>query len=242
MPRIDQIIRACGAANKREALQLVLEGRVLADGRPVRAISERFDWRTEILVDGVRIVPKAPVTLMLYKPVGYLSATRSDKEPPVTALLPPAYQDLFLVGRLDLDAQGLLLLTSDGDLCHRIIMPEQAIEKHYYIEGTGQFAPDVRARFHAGMVIDNEVHCRPAEILVGEDGASAHVWVTEGKRHQVKRMAAAAGVRVRSLKRLAIGGLALDPELKPGQFRQLSEAEIREIFTNASAKIPAPCR
>ena len=92
---------------------------------------------------------------MLHKPAGYLTATVSDKEPPVMALLPPAYRSFFPVGRLDLDAEGLLLLTNDGDLCHRIIMPGSGIRKEYYIEVTGAFRPDTRERFRAGITVDN---------------------------------------------------------------------------------------
>ena len=207
--RIDRIIRGAGLASRREILALIQAGRVTVDGETVTAISQRFDPAQDVRLDG------RPVVM----------------EPPVTALLPPAYRSFFPVGRLDLDAEGLLLLTNDGDLCHRIIMPSCSVVKEYYVEVTGSFAPDTQARFLAGLEADNGLRCLPARIDIAPDGRSAHVFVTEGKRHQVKRMVAAAGARVRYLKRLAVGGLRLDASLPRGAYRILSDAEIASIFT-----------
>ena len=229
--RIDRIIRGAGLAPRREILALIQAGRVTVDSETVTAIAQRFDPAQDIRLDGRPVVMEPPVCLMLHKPAGYLTATVSDKEPPVTALLPPAYRGFFPVGRLDLDAEGLLLLTNDGDLCHRIIMPSCSVVKEYYVEVTGSFAPDTQARFLAGLEADNGLRCLPARIDIAPDGRSAHVFVTEGKRHQVKRMVAAAGARVRYLKRLAIGGLRLDASLPRGAYRILSDAEIASIFT-----------
>lgn len=228
--RLDEIIRGSGRYTRREVIALVSEGRVTVDGAPAAAISQRCDTAADVRVDGIRVVMEPPVCLMLHKPAGYVTATVSGREPPVTDLLPPELRHLFPVGRLDLDAEGLLLLTNDGALCHRIIMPGSGVQKEYYIEVTGTFRPDTRDRFRAGITVDNGLTCRPADIEIAPDGRSAHVWVTEGKRHQVKRMAAAAGARVRYLKRLAIGGLRLDDSLAPGEFRPLTEDELAAIF------------
>ena len=228
--RLDEIIRGSGRYTRREIIILVNEGRVTVDGAAATAISQRCDTAADVRVDGIRVVMEPPVCLMLHKPAGYVTATVSGREPPVTDLLPPELRHLFPVGRLDLDAEGLLLLTNDGALCHRIIMPGSGIQKEYYIEVTGTFRPDTRERFRAGITVDNGLTCRPADIEIAPDGRSARVWVTEGKRHQVKRMAAAAGARVRYLKRLAIGGLRLDDSLAPGEFRPLTEEELAAIF------------
>ena len=148
----------------------------------------------------------------------------------MTDLLPPELRHLFPVGRLDLDTEGLLLLTNDGVLCHRIIMPGSGVVKEYYAEVTGRFRPDTEARFREGITVDNHFRCLPARIEIAPDGASARIFVSEGKRHQVKRMVAAAGTRVRRLKRLAIGGLRLDPALAPGEYRPLTQEELALLF------------
>ena len=228
--RLDEIIRGSGRYTRREVIGLVNEGRVTVDGAVATAISQRCDTAADVRVDGIPVVMEPPVCLMLHKPAGYVTATVSGREPPVTDLLPPCWRHLFPVGRLDLDAEGLLLLTNDGALCHRIIMPGSGIRKEYYIEVTGAFRPDTRERFRAGITVDNGLTCRPADIEIAPDGRSARVWVTEGRRHQVKRMAATAGARVRYLKRLAIGGLRLDEGLAPGEFRPLTEDELAAIF------------
>lgn len=228
--RLDEIIRGSGKYTRKQIILLVNEGCVTVNGKPAEAISQRCDPDWDIRVHGETVVMEPRVCLMMNKPAGYLTATESDKEPPLTELLEARYRHLFPVGRLDLDSEGLMLLTNDGTLCHRIIMPACRITKEYYIEVTGVFRPDTVQRFREGIEADNGLICLPAEIEIAEDGKSAIVRVTEGKRHQVKRMAAAAGARVRYLKRLAIGGLRLDDQLQSGEYRVLSEEEIEKIF------------
>lgn len=228
--RLDEIIRGSGKYTRKQIISLVNEGRVTVNGLPAEGISQKCSSDWDIRVDGEAVEMQPMVCLMLHKPAGYISATVSDKEPPITDLLPTEYRHLFPIGRLDMDSEGLLLLTNDGGLCHRIIMPQCAIQKEYYIEVTGEFLPDTPKRFREGIEADNGLVCLPAEIEIAADGRSAIVRVTEGKRHQVKRMAAAAGARVRYLKRLAIGKLRLDENLAPGQWRILSEEEIQKIF------------
>lgn len=229
--RLDRIIRGAGIATRKEIIQLVQDGRVTVNGAAAEAISQRCDPAWDIRVDGVPVHMAPPICLMMNKPAGYLTATASAQEPPVTDLLPPEYRNFFPVGRLDLDSEGLLLFTNDGDLCHRVIMPDSGIVKTYYIEVTGCFAPDTRERIRAGIEVDHGLRCLPADIEIAPDGRSATVFVAEGKRHQVKRMALAAGARVRYLKRLAIGRLQLDPALAPGAFRVLTADEIAAIFS-----------
>lgn len=230
MLRLDEIIRGSGKYTRKDAIALVNAGRVTVEGEVAEAISQRCSPDWDIRVDGEPVKMEPLVCLMMNKPAGYLTATVSGKEPPLTDLLEEQYRHLFPVGRLDMDSEGLILLTNDGGLCHRIIMPAEHITKEYYIEVTGQFRPDTEQRFREGMEVDNGLRCLPAEIEISEDGKSAKVWITEGKRHQVKRMALAAGARVSYLKRLAIGGLRLDEQLQPGEYRPLSEDEIALIF------------
>ncbi len=228
--RLDELLRGTGRWTRREAFALLAAGRVTLDGQSVTAPSLRCAAGADVRVDGEAVRPEPPLCLMLHKPAGYLTATVSDREPPVTDLLPPELRHLFPVGRLDLDTEGLLLLTNDGVLCHRIIMPGSGVVKEYYAEVTGRFRPDTEARFREGITVDNHLRCLPARIEIAPDGASARIFVSEGKRHQVKRMVAAAGARVRRLKRLAIGGLRLDPALAPGEYRPLTQEELALLF------------
>lgn len=186
----------------------------------------------DIRIDGVPILIKSPVYLMLHKPAGYITATASDTEQTVLDLLPEEYrsQAVFPVGRLDKASEGLLLLTNDGDFCRRVIEPSCYIPKTYYIRVGRPFQNDVEAWFQKGIVFPNGTLCRPAEIEISPDRREALVTITEGKTHQVRRMASACGVRVQYLKRLSIGGLKLDETLLPGQCRPLTEEELNQIL------------
>ena len=140
---------------------------------------------------------------------------------------------LFPVGRLDKDTSGLLLLTNDGELAHKIISPKSGIPKRYLAEVEGEpDAEDVRA-FREGLVLGDGTQCLPAELeLLG--GKTCLVTVMEGKYHQVKRMLAARGKPVRALRRLAVGGLELDESLGPGGFRELTEEDLCKVLKKNS--------
>ena len=230
--RLQKILSAAGLCSRRTAETWLTAGRVTVNGVPA-ALGDKADAEKDaIAVDG-KPLPKAESFryLMLHKPRGYVTTLSDERGRKIVAdLVADAGVRVYPVGRLDRDSEGLLLLTNDGALCHRIILPGSGVQKEYYIEVTGTFRPDTRERFRAGITVDNGLTCRPADIEIAPDGRSARVWVTEGKRHQVKRMAAAAGARVRYLKRLAIGGLRLDDSLAPGEFRPLTEDELAAIF------------
>ena len=147
-------------------------------------------------------------------------------------LLPKEYRDLalFPVGRLDKESEGLLLLTNDGDFCTRVIEPEHHVPKTYYIEVGRAFAEGTEQRFAEGIVFPNGTLCRPGEIEISVNRMSALVTVTEGKTHQVRRMAAACGSKVRYLKRISIGKLVMEDALQKGQCRELREEELQLLF------------
>lgn len=228
MTRLDKLLRTAGAASRKELAELIRQGRVLVDGAPATACAQLCGPDSSITIDGNPVQRGTDLYLMLHKRAGYLSATASGREPTVLELLPPALRQrqLFPVGRLDLDTEGLLLLTSDGDFCHRLIDPDREIPKTYYARLQGTPAQDAAARFARGLEIDSGVRCRPAVLwpVPGENGVL--VQITEGKRHQVKRMLAAVGARVTYLQRLAIGQLLLDPDLPCGGCRPLEPQEL----------------
>ncbi len=232
--RLDKLITGAGLASRSEAKKLVREGRVTINGVPASDPAQHCDSADDVRVSGVRAVWQEYCYLMMNKPAGYLSVTEDPRAPTVLDLLPPEYKrmNLFPAGRLDKDSEGLLLLTSDGDFCHRVISPKSGIEKKYYIQVLHPFPAGAEELFARGAVLDSGEVCLPARLEPSEDRFSALVYLSEGKYHQVKRMSLAAGTRVSYLKRLSIGGVELDPALEPGSFRPLTESELHTIVNN----------
>ena len=230
--RLDKIIASTGRFSRREVKLLVRQGRVLVDGVPARSAEDRMAPETaEITVDGERLVWRRYTWLMMNKPAGVLSATEDGRGKTVLDLLPEELRrrELFPVGRLDKDTEGLLLLTNEGGLAHDLLSPKKHVDKVYYARTAGELEEaDCRA-FAAGMVLGDGLECLPAglEILsAGAGGSEALVTLREGKFHQVKRMLAARGKPVLYLKRMKMGNLTLDPALEPGEYRFLTEEEV----------------
>lgn len=227
MMRLDKLISASGRWSRSEVKALVRAGRVTVDGFPAAAADEKYDEAAAICVDGQRLNCARYRYLMLYKPAGVLSATEDAAQETVLDLLPKELQKLGLapVGRLDKDTTGLLLLTNDGAFSHRIISPRHHIPKVYRAVVDGVLdAADVGA-FRDGIVLADGTRCLPAELKIDSFSVGI-VTVYEGKYHQIKRMFAARGKPVTALHRRSIGGLALDGGLAPGEWRELTEAEL----------------
>ena len=232
LQRLDKIIASGGRWSRREVKLLVRQGRVLVDGVPARSAEDKADPETaEIVVDGEPLAWRRHTWLMMNKPAGVLSATEDGRGKTVLDLLPEELRrrELFPVGRLDKDTEGLLLLTNEGGLAHDLLSPKKHVDKVYYARTAGELEEaDCRA-FAAGMVLGDGLECLPAglEILsAGAGGSEALVTLREGKFHQVKRMLAARGKPVLYLKRMKMGNLTLDPALEPGGYRFLTEEEV----------------
>jgi 16S rRNA pseudouridine516 synthase len=233
--RLDKIIADTGLASRREATLLIKSGFVTADGRTALSGDEKYDPSVSvILLSGKPIGYKKTHYFMMNKPAGCVSATSDKSERTVMELLSDRDKrlNLFTVGRLDKDTEGLLLLTDDGDWAHRIISPSKNIWKTYAAETDGLLTPDDVDAFRDGLILRDGFRCLPAflEIVVAETRSKALVRVREGKYHQVKRMLASRGKPVVSLKRLSVGGLALDGSLIPGAYRELTEDEAASVF------------
>ncbi len=227
MERLDKIISAMGKKSRREVREMVRQGRVLVDGKPAPAADMKVDPQTAvILLDGEPLGYEKFTYVMLHKPAGVLTATEDRRQKTVLDLLPPELRRRALspVGRLDKDTEGLLLLTNDGQLAHRLLSPKSHVDKVYYARVDGALEPGDIAAFAAGMTLGDGLECLPAglEIL---SPTEALVTLREGKFHQVKRMLAARGKPVLYLKRLSMGRLRLDPALAPGAWRMLTEEE-----------------
>lgn len=211
MQRLDRILSEAGVAARKELRAMIRAGRVTVDGAVVTDESRKFDeTAVKITVDGAGVRLRAPVLIMLHKPAGYLTAADDPKAPTVMDLIPAEYRKLGVmpVGRLDKATEGLLLLTNDGNLAHRILSPRHGVWKRYYAEHEGTAGEeDVRA-FARGLVLADGLHCLPARLTPLGPGRS-EVCVQEGKYHQVRRMLAACGCPVTYLRREAEGALTL---------------------------------
>jgi 16S rRNA pseudouridine516 synthase len=167
--------------------------------------------------------------IMLNKPAGVVSATRDNLSQTVLELLGDVgRKDLFPVGRLDKDTEGLLLITNDGDLAHRLLSPKKHVDKVYFVKVKGQLTIKDKEAFLQGVDIGDDKLTMPADlkIISGGETSEAELCIREGRFHQVKRMFEAVGKEVIYLKRLSMGSLQLDPDLTPGSFRELTEQEI----------------
>lgn len=231
MERIDKLLAGTGRWSRKEIKELVRQGRITVDGRPVGRPEEKYPSETAIAVDGQGVDCAPFVYVMLHKPAGLLSATEDKRQRTVLDLLPEHLQKrgLFPVGRLDKDTTGLLLLTDEGPLAHDLLSPKKHVDKVYLAHVEGQVdAADVAA-LAEGMVLGDGLHCLPAGLEPLGDGSACLVTLREGKYHQVKRMLAARGKPVLTLKRLSMGPLALDEGLEPGEWRLLTAGEIAAL-------------
>ena len=231
MERLDKLVSATGKYSRREVKLLVKQGRILIDGIPAAASDVKVDPAvSEILLDGEDLGYQRFTYIMLHKPAGVLSAVEDSRQQTVLDLLTPELKKRGLspVGRLDKDTEGLLLLTNDGDLTHRLLSPRHHVDKVYYARVAGALEQADCAAFAAGMTLGDGLECMPAglEILSPNE---ALVTLQEGKFHQVKRMLAARGKPVVYLKRLSMGTLQLDERLQPGEFRPLTEEELTAL-------------
>ena len=232
MERLDKLLASTGRWSRREAKRLVKEGRVLVDGIPALCAEDKVNpERSAVLVDGADIGYARQTYIMLHKPAGVLSATEDPRQRTVLDLLPPELRrrGLFPVGRLDRDTEGLLLLTDDGALAHRLLSPKSHVDKVYYAHLDVPLGEEDRLAFAQGIVLEDGYRCMAAELELLGDGTEVRIVLREGKFHQVKRMTAARGSQVLSLKRLRMGPLVLDEALAPGQWRRLTPAEVQAL-------------
>lgn len=232
--RLDKIMASTGRWSRREAKDLIRQGRVLVDGVPARSGEEKLDPEAAaVTVGGEPLVYRRCTWIMLNKPAGVLSARSDGRGPTVLDLLPEDLrrQGLFPVGRLDKDTEGLLLLTNEGGLAHALLSPRHHVDKVYYARVAGRLEEaDCRA-FSAGITLGDGLKCLPAglEILSAGEESEALVTLREGKFHQVKRMLACLGKPVLYLERVRMGPLSLDRELPRGAYRFLTENELEKI-------------
>lgn len=232
MERLDKLLAGTGKWSRREVKALVRQGLVRVDGRLAASAEDKLDPAAAIVtVAGETVALHRFTYVMLHKPAGVLTATEDRKQPTVLDLLPPELRRIGLapVGRLDKDTEGLLLLTNDGELAHRLLSPKYHVDKRYLARVDGELSAADTEAFARGMTLGDGLECLPAglELLPGH---ACIVTLREGKFHQVKRMLAARGAPVLYLKRLSMGPLTLDDSLAAGAYRLLRAEEILALY------------
>lgn len=256
--RLDKRLAQEGYGTRSEIRKAVRAGKVSVNGCTEKDPGRQITAADEILFAGERVGGERFVYYMLNKPAGVITATEDPVQRTVLDLLrdpvtetaePVRRRGIFPVGRLDVDTEGLLLITDDGQLAHRLLAPGRHVDKVYYALVSGTVTEEEVRLFAGGMQVGAEgspdaFRALPAELRIvgsaGRDGrkylspditeyTQTLVTIREGKYHQIKRMFAAVGKEVLYLKRLSMGTLELDPALEPGQFRKLTETEIREL-------------
>lgn len=238
--RLDKVLGHAGFGTRREIKEQVRQGLVTVNAKTVKDSGQQVNPLTDILaVNGEVVRYREFIYLMLHKPPGVISATEDARERTVLDLLDQAeygHCDLFPVGRLDKDTEGLLLLTNDGKLSHQLLSPRKHVPKTYYADVEGRVTADDIRLFAKGVELDDGYVTLPAELVIDapgepENGVPARIRLTihEGKFHQVKRMFMAVGKKVVYLKRLSMGPLVLDEGLPLGEYRELTGEEVEEL-------------
>lgn len=232
MERLDKLLAGTGKWSRREVKALVRQGLVRVDGRLAASAEDKLDPAAAVVtVAGETVALHRFTYVLLHKPAGVLTATEDRKQPTVLDLLPPELRRIGLapVGRLDKDTEGLLLLTNDGELAHRLLSPKYHVDKRYLARVDGELSAADTEAFARGMTLGDGLECLPAglELLPGH---ACIVTLREGKFHQVKRMLAARGAPVLYLKRLSMGPLTLDDSLAAGAYRLLRAEEILALY------------
>ena len=225
MIRLDKMLAHMGYGTRKEVKELIRKGYVSVDGEIIKSDDYKVDENSEVIIFNEVVKYDEFIYLMLNKPDGYISATFDNNLPTVLDLI-YGYEsrNLFPVGRLDIDTFGLLLLTNDGQLAHKLLSPRNHVNKKYYLKYEGKLNPKFQEIFNKGIQIDDYI-TKPA-IFEDLGNNEAYITISEGKFHQVKRMMEYVGCKVTYLERVTFGNLTLDNNLKRGEFRKLTEEEI----------------
>lgn len=231
--RLDKFLSEMGIGTRSEVKKSIAKGQVQVNGmiqkKPECKVDPEAD---EVLFQGQQVRYAAYEYYMLNKPAGVVSATEDARDRTVVELISEKLRDdLFPVGRLDKDTEGLLLITNDGDMAHRLLSPKKHVDKTYFAVIDGKVTEEDIQMFQEGMDIGDDKLTMPAELVILKSDETSEIELTirEGRFHQVKRMFHAVGKEVTYLKRLRMGTLQLDDTLEPGQYRALTKKEIEKL-------------
>jgi len=230
MVRLDQFIATSTDLSRKEAKRAIGSGRVQVDGTPCNSANTKINATAAVTLDGCPCNLPTERYLMLHKPAGVVSATEDSEHPTALDLLPgDLAHRLHIAGRLDLDTTGLLLLTTDGQWSHRLTSPRVQCPKTYRVTLAEPIGLEAVEKLEQGVMLRNDPKpTRPASVTIVQERL-IEMTISEGRYHQVKRMLAAVGNHVEGLHRSRIGAISLDPDLSPGEFRDLTPEEIASV-------------
>lgn len=261
--RLDKYLTQSSIGTRKKVHRILSEGCICVNGIETKDATMQIDPNTDLVTcSGDKVEHIGSVCYMFHKPKGCITARSDSKEKTVLSYFSDLNTEgIFMIGRLDKDTEGLLLLTNDGELDHRLMDPESHIDKTYFFWAVGELTHEDVSLLENGLVIANlreqnrnitdqsaiPKKTKPAQLQIIKQGMyhefadeipiklhEDHVvcgllTISEGQKHQVKRMLRAVGCRIFQLKRISIGNLTLDPDLKPGEYRKLTEEEIKQI-------------
>ena len=235
--RIDKYLSDMGIGTRTEIKNYIKKKSVSINGVIVKSPSDKADTETDTVCFNGNEVPYITYEYyILNKPAGVISATEDRNDKTVIDLITDRKRDdLFPVGRLDKDTEGLLLITNDGALAHNLLSPKKHVDKKYYVETDGFLSVDFIEVFEKGIELSEDFITLPSKLEIieaSDSGSKAYLTIKEGKFHQVKRMMEAVGNTVTYLKRISMGKLVLPPDLEIGQYRPLTEKELNDVKGN----------
>lgn len=228
--RIDKFLANMGVGTRTEVKQLLKKGNVTVNDKKEKSPKTQINPETDIVsVNETQIQYIDKIYLMLNKPKGYLSATEDNNQQTVIDLVDEfRYLELFPVGRLDKDTEGLLLITNDGQFNHQLMSPTKHVSKTYEVISEKTITKNDIESFKTGIEL-NEGLAKPAQLVEGDEKNKSFVTIYEGRYHQVKRMFHAIDNEVLALKRISIGDLKLDSALAPGEYRHLTQQDFKQL-------------
>lgn len=239
--RLDKVLANFGYGSRKEIKEIVKYGGVTVDGVVVKDSGMHVDPENSVIeIGGEKLRYREFVYVMMNKPQNVVSATWDRSLRTVVDILPEEFRcfELFPVGRLDIDTEGLLVLTNDGQLAHELLSPKKHVSKRYYAQVDGQVTEEDMKSFAQGVVLEDGYKTLPGELEILKSGVTSEIELViyEGKFHQVKRMFEAVGKKVTYLKRVRMGELLLDEELDTGESREMTEEEIRILKGSMMAR------
>ncbi|NMP31167.1 16S rRNA pseudouridine(516) synthase [Thalassotalea sp. M1531] len=228
--RLDKFIANNIKISRRDVRLMLAQGRVMVDGNKAQNIDQLINRFSHITLDDKVLQSNAAIYIMLHKPTGVVSATKDSQHQTVIDLIEhPAKDELHIVGRLDLNTSGLVLLTNDSRWSEALTSPVHKVEKHYQVTLENKLTPKYIDAFAKGMYFEYEgITTAPAHLLI-ESEKTAHVVLTEGKYHQIKRMFGRFQNPVVGLHRSQVGDIVLDSQLAPRQWRELKQDEVNSV-------------
>ena len=233
MIRLDKYLSDMGIGTRAEVKKYIRQGRVKLDDQVIKTPEIKLDEKIQhVFFDGQAVTYEEYEYYMLHKPAGVVSATTDVKDKTVIDLITDSKRkDLFPVGRLDKDTEGLLLITNDGDMAHRLLAPKKHVDKVYYAKVAGIVTQEDVEIFKKGMEIGKGEVAKPSILKIIYSGEVSEIELTiqEGKFHQVKRMFHSVGKEVLYLKRISMGSLKLDSTLQKGAYRMLTREEVEQL-------------